>query len=307
MTNTAQRKTQEEIIEKILQIVAKNNTVERIAKMVKINSSIHQCKRRANEPVKGYVLRFQTPSLHYLNLIQAGKSSPLGQTVALKMINNENLPSQSFSNILSAIINKLMSQESDKIPEIRMRRDRLDRIIENLKMAIHQAPIPEEVNQDIAAEEAAISAKTGTETSADEGHIYLKDAIEALEAAFLNQDDILISAQKTTIQALMATHNKKPTILRRVDTSDDTEHITDTLQDGGARRNEITQKGMGKIRDETAILRRSREESAKNRKQHRKRGVFASGFGTDTSRSELHNRRRKYHIHGWSLLQTYLL
>lgn len=59
------------IIEKILNILAKEKLVERIARIVKIYYSINQWKRNNNEYIISYFQRFQTPELRYLNHIQA--------------------------------------------------------------------------------------------------------------------------------------------------------------------------------------------------------------------------------------------
>lgn len=82
---------QSDIIEKVRSILAKDEPVGRISRMVKLNSTIKQCKLITIESIKYYLQKFHTSALRYLKLIQAGKYTPLIQTVAMKMFINSNL------------------------------------------------------------------------------------------------------------------------------------------------------------------------------------------------------------------------
>lgn len=66
---------QVQMIEKMMEVVAKDTTVNIISRMIRFNTAVHQCVKGKAESIKEYVKRFKIPALGYLNMVSAGEDS----------------------------------------------------------------------------------------------------------------------------------------------------------------------------------------------------------------------------------------
>lgn len=95
----------------------------------------------------------------------------------MTMLINANLPTKSFYNIISTIINNLATSKMKKAEAIRMNKNRLENIIYFLKKAIAFESVPESGPQHLVVEEASIQSQSGTEDTKRDGYITLMDVI----------------------------------------------------------------------------------------------------------------------------------
>lgn len=69
--NTAEKLT---TLEKIMSIVARDTPMDRITRMVRLNTETHKCVLKEGGSIKQYVNRFKAPALAYLKLPEAAKT-----------------------------------------------------------------------------------------------------------------------------------------------------------------------------------------------------------------------------------------
>lgn len=181
-------KEQVKMLEKIITIIAKDTPVDRVTRMVRLNTQVHKCTRRDNESIKQYVNRFKRPALAYMNLTRNGQDSSESQVFAMTLILNAKLPSQTFSNLISSVINNVSSKQRTDNSNTAIRTNRLTKIAEILK---EDKPADKQSAQECAATiEAAIEAQRTHEEKDEQGYISFQDAVRTLEAAGLEQRDL---------------------------------------------------------------------------------------------------------------------
>lgn len=83
----------------------------------------------------------------------------------MKMLINANLSAQIFLNLISSIINKMVPERTERTEEIRLKKDRLRRLVAVAKSVIAQKNIPDSVSQDVAAAEAVRREQYDTENA----------------------------------------------------------------------------------------------------------------------------------------------
>lgn len=93
-----------QMVNKIVQVVAKDTTVDRISRMVKINKDVHHFVRKPNENLNIYIKRIRIPAHGYLNMMQATDDSSESKILVMELIINEKIQYESFSTITSYLI-----------------------------------------------------------------------------------------------------------------------------------------------------------------------------------------------------------
>lgn len=206
-SNEGSTSSQLKTLEKIISIIAKDTPVDRVTRMVRLNTQVHKCIRREGESIKQYINRFKAPALAYLNLTRNGQDSSESQVFAMTLILNAKLPAQTFSNLLSSIINNVSSKKRETSRSVSVQSDRLEKIAELMKQG--SKANEENVKECIVTVEAAINAQTDSDEKDEQGgYISLQDAIYTLEAAGLEQKDLVKTDANTNEKstALMARH-----------------------------------------------------------------------------------------------------
>lgn len=74
-----------------MDIIEKDTTVDRISRMVRINTQVHKCVRKGTENLKEFIKRFKIPSFAYLNIVRADYHSPESQIFDMMLIIIESL------------------------------------------------------------------------------------------------------------------------------------------------------------------------------------------------------------------------
>lgn len=143
-------------LEKIISIVARDTPVDRVTRMVRLNTQVHRCIRKDTESIKTYINRFKAPALAYLNLTRSGQDSSDSQVFAMTLILNAKLPTQTFSNLISSIINTVSAKKGSDNGKTAIKTDRLKTIINLLNSTEGTS---EECTRDcVATAEAAMAA-----------------------------------------------------------------------------------------------------------------------------------------------------
>lgn len=107
--------------------------------------------------MKQYVNRFKRPALAYMNLTRNGQDSSESQVFAMTLILNAKLPSHTFSNLISCVINNVSSKQRTDNSNTAIRTNRLTKIAEILK---EDKPADKQSAHECAATiEAAIEAQ----------------------------------------------------------------------------------------------------------------------------------------------------
>lgn len=178
------------IIKKILDIIAKDTAVDRIARMVRLNTQVHQCVRKTGETIKEFIGRFKVPSFAYLNIVRAGYNSSESQIFAMTLIINAKLGEQLFANVISTLINATKCMSGDKEQHISVRKSRMEIIVKAHEDKSDGSE--EEIKECIGVMKAAIEAhdKMDDEQEIGQGFISLASALEALESISLEQKSL---------------------------------------------------------------------------------------------------------------------
>ena len=95
---------QKVVIEKIIQLVAKDSVTDGVRRLVRMSQNIHACKRQKNETYESFAERFRGVAQTYLSHCYAGNTSQDSQSFAMLLLENANLPSSTFNNIVSILI-----------------------------------------------------------------------------------------------------------------------------------------------------------------------------------------------------------
>lgn len=99
------RKSQTNTVNNILDVVAKDTGVGRIARMVRINKKANRCVRKSNETLKEIVTRLKkTISLAYLIIVKPDFHSADTQMFSMNLIINARLGEQLFDYKISTLI-----------------------------------------------------------------------------------------------------------------------------------------------------------------------------------------------------------
>lgn len=106
--------TQTDIVNKILDTVAKDTAVDRISRMVRLNTQDHKCIRKSGESIKQFITRFKIPAFAHLNIVRTDYNSAECQIFAMTLLINARLGDQSFANIVSTLINGSRKMKNSK-------------------------------------------------------------------------------------------------------------------------------------------------------------------------------------------------
>lgn len=200
--------TQSGIVKKILDIVAKDTAVDRISRMVRLNTQVHKCARKNGESIRDFIARFKVPAFAYLNIIRTDYNSAESQIFAMTLIINAKLGEQSFANIISTLINKTKCSTHERESHIGIRKERLEKITNALEA--RESIENEDVKECIRVMKAAVSAHDNSSDERDNARTFisLESAFEALESLSLEQKSLEDTAERTvtiptTTNALM--------------------------------------------------------------------------------------------------------
>ena len=104
LTDTA--KVQFKLVEKIVQLVAKDSPTDGIRRLVRVSQDIHQCIRGKNEKPHIFARKFQGAAKQYLNMCSAAQGATESQNFAILLLENAKLQSATFNNIVTQLITK---------------------------------------------------------------------------------------------------------------------------------------------------------------------------------------------------------
>lgn len=93
-------------MKKILGVVAKDTAVDRISRMVSLNTQVHKCVRMNGETIEQFIARFEVPSFAYFNIVRTDYNSAESQIFAITLIINAKLGEQAVANFISTLINE---------------------------------------------------------------------------------------------------------------------------------------------------------------------------------------------------------
>lgn len=198
-------KQQIELVRKIMDIVAKDTAIDRISRMVRLNTHVHKCVRRSNESIKEFVARFKIPSFAYLNIVRADYHSPESQIFAMTLIINAKLGEQLFANTISTLISGTKCMTEGREVHIAVRKARLERLVQASK-----ARGEEDENifmECIKVIESAINAHDNQANKQEDAQkfISLANALETLESISLEQKSLGDIGSKTANEPTLTT------------------------------------------------------------------------------------------------------
>lgn len=188
------------IVKKILDVVAKNTAVDRISRMVRLNTQVHKCTRKSGETIKDFVARFKVPSFAYLNIIRADCNSSDSQIFAMTLIINAQLGEQLFANTISTLITNTKCASDEGEEHVAIRKSRLNKLV---KAANSRDENSGEFDECMTVINAAVDAHEKANGEGDESHgfITLASALEALESISLEQKTMTETAEKNPIES----------------------------------------------------------------------------------------------------------
>lgn len=183
-------KDQMTTVRKILDIVAKDTAVDRISRMVRLNTQVHKCVRKNGENIKTFIARFKIPSFAYLNVIRADYHSAESQIFAMTLMINAKLGEQIFSNTISTLINGSKLATNEKEVHVAIRKSRLEKMIKAFK-GVNDGD-ESELQECVDVITAAVAAhdKSLDDSEAAQGFISLANALDVLESLSLEQNSL---------------------------------------------------------------------------------------------------------------------
>lgn len=95
---------QKVVIEKIIDLVAKDSVTDGVRRLVKMSQDVHKCKHEKHETYENFAERFRGVAQTYLNHCYAGNTSQDSQNFAMLLLENANLPTSTFNNLVSILI-----------------------------------------------------------------------------------------------------------------------------------------------------------------------------------------------------------
>lgn len=90
------RKSQNDMVEKIMKLIAKEFPIDWITRMVRLNNKAHECVRRPQESIKKYIYRFAGPALSHLNSDKNGLESSGSHVLGMPLLVYAKLLVQTF-------------------------------------------------------------------------------------------------------------------------------------------------------------------------------------------------------------------
>lgn len=205
---------QDVIIEKILNIVAKDSTINSLKRIVRLNREVSLCIRKNGESLGKYVERFTGIAQTYLNLINASQDGPDSINFEIMLLSNAKIPAQTFSNIVSSLVSTSKVKDPAQSLDVVIAQDRANNLEKFISKAISKSPLDKSytdtkikvASESLAALKAAISFTNGK--SKDFGLkeiINLSDAAEELQEAGIEYREI--NEQKKKSSAMMGHNN----------------------------------------------------------------------------------------------------
>ena len=193
---------QNSILEKILNIVAKDSAVDTIKIMVRLNKEIHGCILTKDETISTYMERFSRPAQAYLNLVNANQDGANSQKFAIVLLVNARVPTQTFNNLLSSLVSTAKHRTGSATSEVTLTEAIITvvlRLLQRMQSALENDEIldnnriggQDNVGECVNTHKAATLARKGrTSDGAPTYFIGLQDAFTALEEAGLEEKDL---------------------------------------------------------------------------------------------------------------------
>lgn len=193
-SDPAYPKNSMDVIDSIINLVAKDSPMDAIKRLAQLNKAASTCVRRHKEPTSSFLERYILPAQTYLNLINADKSSAESQNLAMTLLSNANLPPETFSSVMASLVMATKSRSSDLNAPISLDKNRVELTIKVLESTLKNGNIDElkdEAQECVKKLKLAQSRqlKSGLDSSL-QCYISLTDAMTALEEATMDQSDI---------------------------------------------------------------------------------------------------------------------
>lgn len=115
ISTNAMARIQFECVDDIVNLVAKDTPTDGIRRLVKISQGIHKCVRINCEKPHAFARRFQGMAKQYLNMSNSANGEKESQNFAILLLENAQLPSSTFNNIVTQLVTKSSSKQG--IPE----------------------------------------------------------------------------------------------------------------------------------------------------------------------------------------------
>lgn len=119
------------VVSSILKVVAPDSAVEKIKRIVNLNKEVHRCTRKDSEDMTTYIERFNSLAQRYLNVVTARHDSEVSQNFAITLLTNAKVSEQTFSNLISSLINNAKHRELQE-KEVVMSKTRAKDMLETL-------------------------------------------------------------------------------------------------------------------------------------------------------------------------------
>lgn len=103
-----------EKIEQILLVVAKESQAGAAKRFISTERKVFTRKRKKSETYTDFEERFRVIAQEHLNCLQHAPSDQEKQIIALVLLDNAELPDNTYNNLLSILINKVADPESPK-------------------------------------------------------------------------------------------------------------------------------------------------------------------------------------------------
>ena len=120
-----------ECVEKILNLVAKETTTDRVKRLIRMTREVYECRRGSKESFAEYLVRFESISRAYLSIAKARPDSQDEQNFAIMAIENANLPIATYNAIISNFV--AHAKDNIRTPMSQVPADMLHSITEDIQ------------------------------------------------------------------------------------------------------------------------------------------------------------------------------
>ena len=180
-----------ECVEKILNLVAKETTTDRVKRLIRMTKEVHECKRGAKESFAEYAVKFESLSRAYLSIAKARPDSQDEQNFAIMAIENAKLPIATYNAIISNLVSH--AKDNVRVTMTHVPAEKIRSLVAEIRELHQRAP-----NLTMQAQDAESMANTVQDTQrlVSSLHHKIQDLPIPMERSSEDNEDHAISLTK---------------------------------------------------------------------------------------------------------------
>lgn len=155
---------QKDVVEKIIDLVAKDSVTDGVRRLVKMTQNVHGCRREKSETFEAYAERFRGLAQMYLNHCRSRDTNQDSQNFAMLLLENARLTTSTFNNIVSILIADAKNKSDTQIEVVCMSKTKYNAIESSCKESIElwnmytmQSNAPNEVDPAVTEQQVQAS------------------------------------------------------------------------------------------------------------------------------------------------------